>query len=94
MAPAGYTATAKFLHWLIVALVVAQFIVAWTMPHIGRNTPVVATGCCSECFPADRSFFVRTLHLVMPGPVPGLHVFLPLPKTWMASEVGLARLPQ
>ena len=36
----GYTATAKFLHWLIVALLVAQYIVAWTMPHIGRNTPV------------------------------------------------------
>ena len=37
---AGYTGTAKALHWLIVALLVAQFIVAWTMPHIGRNTPV------------------------------------------------------
>ena len=37
---AGYTSTAKILHWLIVVLVVAQFIVAWTMPHIGRNTPV------------------------------------------------------
>ena len=36
----GYTATAKFLHWLIVALLVAQFIVAWTMPHMCRNTPV------------------------------------------------------
>jgi cytochrome b561 len=36
----GYTSTAKFLHWLIVVLLVAQFIFAWTMPHIGRNTPV------------------------------------------------------
>jgi cytochrome b561 len=36
----GYTPTAKFLHWLIVALLIAQFTVAWTMPHIGRNTPV------------------------------------------------------
>lgn len=36
----GYTSTAKFLHWLIVALLIAQFIFAWTMPHIGRNTPV------------------------------------------------------
>jgi cytochrome b561 len=41
MARAGsYTGTAKSLHWLIVALLIAQFIVAWTMPHIGRNTPV------------------------------------------------------
>jgi cytochrome b561 len=37
---AGYTSTAKVLHWLIVALLIAQFIFAWTMPHIGRNTPV------------------------------------------------------
>jgi cytochrome b561 len=38
--PVGYTSTAKILHWLIVVLLVAQFVVAWTMPHIGRNTPV------------------------------------------------------
>ena len=37
---AGYTGTAKSLHWLIVLLLIAQFIFAWTMPHIGRNTPV------------------------------------------------------
>jgi cytochrome b561 len=35
-----YTTTAKVLHWMIVALLIAQFIFAWTMPHIGRNTPV------------------------------------------------------
>ena len=35
-----YTGTAKSLHWLIVVLMIAQFVVAWTMPHIGRNTPV------------------------------------------------------
>jgi cytochrome b561 len=37
---AGYTGTAKTLHWLIVLLLIAQFTFAWTMPHIGRNTPV------------------------------------------------------
>ncbi len=37
---AGYTTTAKSLHWLIVALLIVQFTAAWTMPHIGRNTPV------------------------------------------------------
>jgi len=36
----SYTSTAKFLHWLIVALLIGQFIAAWSMPHIGRNTPV------------------------------------------------------
>lgn len=35
-----YTGTAKFLHWLILALLIGQFIIAWTMPNIGRNTPV------------------------------------------------------
>jgi cytochrome b561 len=35
---AGYTGTAKLLHWLILALLVAQFIVAWTMPHMRRDT--------------------------------------------------------
>jgi cytochrome b561 len=34
----GYTWTAKGLHWVIFALLIVQFIVAWTMPHIGRNT--------------------------------------------------------
>jgi cytochrome b561 len=36
----GYTLTAKSLHWLIVALLIVQFTAAWTMPHIGRDTPV------------------------------------------------------
>jgi cytochrome b561 len=35
-----YTRTAIVLHWLIFALLVAQYTVGWTMPHIGRNTPV------------------------------------------------------
>jgi cytochrome b561 len=34
----AYGATAKWLHWLIVALLVAQFVVAWTMPHMRRDT--------------------------------------------------------
>ena len=34
----GYTGTAKTLHWLILALLIAQFIVAWTMPDIKRDT--------------------------------------------------------
>jgi cytochrome b561 len=36
----SYSGTAKALHWTIVVLLIAQFIFAWTMPHIGRNTPV------------------------------------------------------
>jgi cytochrome b561 len=37
---AGYTSTAKSLHWLILALLIVQFIVAWTMPEMRRDTPV------------------------------------------------------
>ena len=37
-AATGYTPVAKLLHWAVLALLVAQYTVAWTMPHIGRNT--------------------------------------------------------
>jgi cytochrome b561 len=34
-----YDAVAKSLHWLILALLIAQYVFAWTMPHIGRSVP-------------------------------------------------------
>ena len=34
-----YDGVAKTLHWLILLLLIAQYTIAWTMPHIGRNTP-------------------------------------------------------
>lgn len=34
----GYGGVAKGLHWLIVALLIAQYAVAWTMPDIHRGT--------------------------------------------------------
>ena len=34
----GYTGVAKTLHWTILALLIVQFIVAWTMPEIHRDT--------------------------------------------------------
>lgn len=37
-AAASYTPVAKLLHWLVVALLIAQYAVAWNMPHIGRDT--------------------------------------------------------
>jgi len=33
-----YDLVARLLHWLIVALVVAQFIIGWTMPDVHRDT--------------------------------------------------------
>ena len=35
---AGYSGLAKLLHWTVVALLIAQFVVAWTMPEIKRDT--------------------------------------------------------
>jgi cytochrome b561 len=35
----SYTSTAKFLHWLVVALLIVQFSLAWTMP-MGLNAKV------------------------------------------------------
>jgi cytochrome b561 len=34
----GYSSAAKLLHWLIVLLVLTQFVIAILMPSIGRNT--------------------------------------------------------
>jgi len=36
--PARYDAVARLLHWLIVTLVVAQFVIGWTMPDVHRDT--------------------------------------------------------
>ena len=36
--PLGYTGTAKALHWLIVALLIGQYVVGYWMPNIGGNT--------------------------------------------------------
>jgi cytochrome b561 len=33
-----YSPAAKALHWLVVALLFCQYSIAWTMPHIGRDT--------------------------------------------------------
>jgi cytochrome b561 len=34
-----YGGMAKALHWVIAALLVVQYILAWLLPHIGPNTP-------------------------------------------------------
>jgi cytochrome b561 len=35
----SYGSVAKTLHWLIVALLIAQYAIAWTMPDINPRTP-------------------------------------------------------
>ncbi len=34
----GYDGVARFLHWLIVLLIAAQFVIGWTMPDIHKGT--------------------------------------------------------
>jgi cytochrome b561 len=36
--PVRYDAVARFFHWLIVALVVTQYVIGWTMPDVHRDT--------------------------------------------------------
>ena len=38
---ARYDGVTRFLHWLIVALVAAQFVLGWTMPDVHRDTQPV-----------------------------------------------------
>ncbi len=35
-----YTSTAKSLHWFVLLLLIVQYTIAWTMPDIGRTTPL------------------------------------------------------
>src|SRR5215204_4318361 len=42
--------------------------------------------CLAHIYPTSR-------YAVMPGLVPGIHVFVAAGKAWMASELGLARVP-
>lgn len=34
----AYDGVAKFLHWLVVVLIAAQFVIGWTMPDIHKGT--------------------------------------------------------
>jgi cytochrome b561 len=34
----GYGAVAKAVHWLVVTLLVAQYVLGWVMPHVRRDT--------------------------------------------------------
>lgn len=37
-AEANYDGVARFLHWLVVVMIVMMFVIGWTMPHVHRNT--------------------------------------------------------
>ncbi|MDB5978578.1 MAG: prokaryotic cytochrome b561 family protein [Nevskia sp.] len=34
----GYGVTARLLHWLVLVLIAAQYVIAWTMPDVGPHT--------------------------------------------------------
>jgi cytochrome b561 len=77
----GYGAVAKFLHWLIFALLAVQYAIGSIMPHIGRKT--LDEGWVSWHFSVGAAilFFIvirlvwRLLH-----PVPQLETLAPLEK--------------
>jgi cytochrome b561 len=37
----AYGGVARFLHWLVVVLIVAQFVIGWTMPDVHKDTKPV-----------------------------------------------------
>ena len=39
--PQTYDRVARLLHWLVVALIAAQFLIGWIMPDVGRDTQQV-----------------------------------------------------
>jgi len=81
----GYDGVAKTLHWLILLLLIAQYTVAWTMPHIGRNTPAV--GLISLHFSIGVTILaiviLRLLWRLM-HPVPTLRDIVPAWQHWLA----------
>jgi cytochrome b561 len=43
--PREYDEAIKWLHWVVLALLTGQYLIAWTMPHVGRGTrPVGLVG--------------------------------------------------
>ncbi len=72
-ADGAYTGTARLLHWLIVVLLIVQFIFAWIMPHIGRTVPV-STLIDLHLWFGTLILFVAVIRLVWrathPDPVP------------------------
>lgn len=87
----AYTPFAKLLHWLIALLVAVQFVVAWFMPHIGRNTR--AEGLVSLHFSlgvlivlAMLARWVHRLRFPVPLEMPG--AALAPPKAGWALEAG------
>jgi cytochrome b561 len=83
--PRRYDGVAKTLHWLILLLLIVQYIVAWTMPHIGRTTP--NEGLVSLHFSTGVTILaVVILRLVWrwTHPAPTLRGIVPAWQYWLA----------
>jgi cytochrome b561 len=81
----GYDGVAKTLHWLILLLLIAQYTLAWTMPHIGRNTP--NEGLVSLHFSTGVTILaIVVLRLVWrwTHPAPTLRGIVPTWQSWLA----------
>ena len=70
-----YTGVAKSLHWLIMALLIIQFAIAWSMPEIGRGSvPTGSIGWHLSVGVAILAMMIvrvawRLTHAVPPAPV-------------------------
>lgn len=87
----AYRPVAKCLHWLIAVLVLAQFVVAFLMPHIGRNTVPgtlinlhFSLGVCILVVMAIRFSYRQRYPVSLV--VPGLHAW----ERWAARATHLA----
>lgn len=75
---AAYGLVARLLHWLVVALVAAQFVLGWTMPEVHRDTQPIgliglhlAFGAALIAAMAVRILW-RLTHRPPPGDLPPL----------------------
>lgn len=75
-----YDPVARLLHWVVAALIAAQFLIGWTMPDIQRDTPPTGLVGWHLSFGAAIVFFV-VLRVVwrITHAAPGLPASVPRP---------------
>lgn len=89
--PLAYDSVQKTLHWLVTALVVLQFVLAWTMPEIKRGQP--ATGLVDLHLSVGATILVLLLLRLawrVTHPVPPVPDDLPVWQQWASRMTHYA----
>jgi cytochrome b561 len=80
-----YDLVARLLHWLIVALVAAQFVIGWTMPDVHRGSALIAAMACRLIWrathrppPVDQTPLMRAVASLTHVGLYGLLVAVPV----------------